>query len=193
MTPSTISLRTEPEDHHVAQLAAAAIALALAEAAIPSPLPGVKPGLANIVTLFVLYRYGFRLALWVTALRVVAGSLLLGTFLSPSFILSLSGAAASLAVLLAAQRLPAKWFGPVTLSLASAFAHLAGQLTVVHWWLIPQTGIVYLVPIFGASALLFGTLNGVVVARLLASRHPLLDHLGLASPIHPDLPPGESP
>jgi heptaprenyl diphosphate synthase len=64
------------------------------EAAIPSPLPGVKPGLANIVTLVVLQRLGMRAAVWVSLLRVVAGSLILGTFLSPSFVLSLCGALA---------------------------------------------------------------------------------------------------
>ena len=58
--------------------AAAAIALSVVEAAIPLPLPGVKPGLANIIALIVLARYGWREAVWVSLLRVVAGSLLLG-------------------------------------------------------------------------------------------------------------------
>ena len=48
------------EDHRIARLAAAAIGLSLIDAAIPTPLPGVKPGLANIVTLIVLARCGWR-------------------------------------------------------------------------------------------------------------------------------------
>ncbi|HNK03298.1 MAG TPA: Gx transporter family protein, partial [Accumulibacter sp.] len=61
-TPHLIRLTTTAEDHRVARLAAAAIGLSLVDAAIPLPLPGVKPGLANIVTLIVLARYGWRTA-----------------------------------------------------------------------------------------------------------------------------------
>ena len=56
--PSSIFLDTTPEDHHIARMAAVALGLTILENAIPSPLPGVKPGLANIVTLIVLARYG---------------------------------------------------------------------------------------------------------------------------------------
>ncbi len=172
MTPSTISLEATPEDHQIAKMAALAIGLSLAEAAIPSPLPGIKPGLANIVTLLVLQRYGLNAAIWVSLLRVVAGSLILGTFLSPSFALSFGGAFASLAALSLARHLPGAWFGPVSLSILASFAHIGGQLAIVYLWLIPHAGVAYLVPVFGAAALLFGTVNGVAVARLSAGGAP---------------------
>lgn len=162
-----IQLPCDADDHRIAQLAAAALGLTLLEAALPTPLPGVKPGLANIITLVVLARFGWRSAAWVSVLRVMAGSLLLGTFLSPTFLLSLSGAGASLALLALAQTLPTHWFGPITHSILAALAHFAGQLAVVYFWLIPQTGIAYLIPIFAAAALLFGTFNGVAAALLL--------------------------
>lgn len=165
-----INIQTTTEDHRIARLAAFAIGLSLVEAALPSPLPGVKPGLANIVTLLVLAQFGMRAAIWVSLLRVVAGSLLLGSFLSPSFVLSLSGAAASLAALALVQYLPEKWFGPVTLSIAAAFAHIAGQMAVVYLWLIPHAGILYLAPVFAAAAVLFGTVNGMVAAHLMGER-----------------------
>lgn len=168
MIPSTISLEATPEDHWIAKMAALAIGLSLAEAAIPSPLPGIKPGLANIVTLLVLGRYGLRAAIWVSLLRVVAGSLILGTFLSPSFVLSLGGALASLGMLALARHLPHGWFGPVSLSTLASFAHMAAQLSIVYLWLIPHAGVAYLVPLFGAAALLFGAANGLAVARLSA-------------------------
>lgn len=156
------------EDHRIARLAAAAIGLTLAEAAIPSPLPGVKPGLANIVTLIVLARFGWRAAAWVSVLRVLAGSLLLGSFLTPGFFLSLAGALTSLAALGLTMRLPERWFGPVTHSVLAAFAHIAGQIAIVWLWLIPHAGVAYLLPIFGAAALLFGAINGLVAAHFLA-------------------------
>lgn len=162
-----ISLPVTAEDHRIAHLAALAIGLTLAEATFPSPLPGVKPGLANIVTLIVLARFGWKIAAWVSLLRVVAGSILLGTFLSPSFVLSLSGALLSLLVLGLAMHLPNKWFGPVTHSILAAVAHIAGQLAVVYLWLIPHAAIAYLLPLFALAALVFGTVNGLIAASLL--------------------------
>ena len=173
---TTIKLNTTPEDHHIARMAALALGLTVLEAAIPSPLPGVKPGLANIITLIVLTRYGWRAAAWVTLLRVVAGGLLLGSFLTPGFFLSLSGALCSLLILAVSQHLPQRWFGPVTHSILGAFAHIAGQLLLVYFWLIPHVGLLYLVPIFAAAALLFGTVNGLIAAHFLdpaPSRFPV--------------------
>ncbi|MEO6146521.1 MAG: Gx transporter family protein [Sulfuriferula sp.] len=172
MTALTIKLKASPEDHRIARMAALAIGLTLMEAALPSPLPGVKPGLANIVTLLVLKQHGMRTAAWVSALRVVAGSLLLGSFLTPGFFLSASGAIASLAVLWLAQRLPEQLFGAVSLSVLAAFAHIAGQMAIVYFWLIPTSGVLYLTPVFAAAALVFGLVNGLVAAHLLATPVP---------------------
>ncbi len=163
----TIELPIRPEDRRIARYAAAAIALSIAEAALPSPLPGVKPGLANIVILLVLARHGWRDAAWVSLLRVLAGSLLVGQFLAPGFFLALVGALASLAVLAGTAKLPVRWFGPVSASVLAAFAHVGGQLLLARLWLVPHDGIIYLVPVFAASALLFGIVNGLIVAKLL--------------------------
>ena len=167
MTRSVIKLQSTLEDHRIAQLAAASIGLALIDAAIPSPLPGVKPGLSNVVTLIVLARYGWGAAVWVSALRVVAGSLLLGQFLAPGFFMSLTGAVFSLLVLSVVCRLPRRWFGVVSWSVFAAFSHVAGQLLLARAWLIPHNGVLYLVPFFSLAALAFGIINGLIAARLL--------------------------
>ena len=169
MTASTIELPVTADDRRVARYAAAAIALSVAEAALPSPLPGIKPGLANIIVLVVLARHGWRDAAWVSLLRVLAGSLAIGQFLAPGFFLALSGAICSLAVLALAVRLPARWFGPVTASVLAAFAHIGGQLLLARAWLVPHDGVFFLLPLFATAALLFGAINGLVAARLLAT------------------------
>jgi heptaprenyl diphosphate synthase len=163
-------IQTTADDHRIAKLAAFAIALHMVEAVIPSPLPGVKPGIANIVTLYVLYQYGFAAAAWVSILRVFASSLLLGQFLSPTFVLSLSGAILSLVVLWLAIRLPKKWFSPISSSIFAAFAHITGQLIIVRLWLIPHAGVAYLIPIFAVAALFFGLINGIITTKLLAKK-----------------------
>jgi len=154
-------------DHRIAKLAAFAIGLQLVESIIPSPLPGVKPGIANIITLYVLYRFDFATAAWVSLLRVFASSFLLGQFLSPTFVLSLCGALVSLLGIAIACRLPNKWFSPISVSIFAAFAHIVGQLLVVRIWLIPNSSIYYLIPIFAVAALMFGLINGLITAKLL--------------------------
>ena len=174
MTASTIELPVAADDHRIARYAAAAIALSVAEAALPSPLPGIKPGLANIIVLVVLARHGWREAAWVSLLRVLAGSLAIGQFLAPGFFLALAGALCSLAMLALAQGLPARWFGPVTASVLAAFAHIGGQILVARAWLVPHDGVFFLVPMFAAAALFFGTINGLIAARLLVAP-PVVD------------------
>lgn len=168
MTASAIELTITPDDRRIAAYAAAAIALSVAEATLPSPLPGVKPGLANIIILVVLLRHGWRDAAWVALLRVLAGSLVIGQFLAPGFFLALAGASASLSTLALAQHLPRRFFGPVSLSLLAAFAHIGGQVMLARLWLVPHDGIFYLLPIFATAALVFGTINGLIAARLMA-------------------------
>lgn len=165
---SEIRLAVTPEDRRIAGMAAVAIGLTLAEAAIPSPLPGVKPGLANIVILLVMLQYGFRTAVWVMALRLLAGSLLLGTFLSPGFWLATAGAVGSTCVLYCSLFLSVRLFGSVAISILMAFAHISGQLFLAKIWLFPEVDITLLMPVFALAALVFGTANGLIVARLVA-------------------------
>lgn len=161
----------DESDLRVARYAAAAIVLSVAEAAIPTPLPGVKPGLANIVVLLVLLRHGWREAAWVALLRVFAASLLLGQLFAPGFFLSLAGSLTSLLALAGGVLLPRRWFGAVSISLLAAFAHIGGQMLLARLWLVPHEGLWALWPVFSATATLFGTLNGLIAARLLATSH----------------------
>lgn len=155
------------EDHRIALLAALAITIHIAESALPTPLPGIKPGLANIITIATLCLYGLRTAAWVLMLRVLAGSLLLGTFLSPTFALSFSGAVASLLVLSVARLTPGLGFGAVGYSLLAAMAHMAGQFTVAYWLFIPHPALLQLFPILMTAAVLFGLVSGIIVATML--------------------------
>lgn len=164
-----IRLAVTQEDRHIAALAALAVGLTVAEAALPTPIPGIKPGLANIVILLVMLRYGFKTAVWVMALRLLAGSLVLGSFLSPGFWLATAGALASMCVLLLVRYVPSRFFGPVSFSLLMAFAHICGQLVLAKLWLFASVDISLLMPVFALAALVFGTVNGLIVARLIAN------------------------
>ena len=55
------------------------------EILIPLPSPWIKLGLANVMTLVTLIFFGLRDAVTVTLLRIMLGSIIGGTFLSPTF------------------------------------------------------------------------------------------------------------
>jgi uncharacterized membrane protein len=60
---------TTHQDRRIARLTAVATTIHIAESALSSPLPGVKPGLANVAAIVALIQYGW--AAGVAALRVL--------------------------------------------------------------------------------------------------------------------------
>lgn len=167
-----MQIQTTREDITIAWLTALAITIHVAEGAFPSPLPGLKPGLANVVTIVVLIRFGWSSAAWVSLLRVLMGSLILGTFLSPTFVLSLTGALCSIAVLAPASRLPGTGFGPIGYSVLAALAHMGGQFLAAYWLFIPHPGLFHLLPVLMTAALIFGLLGGIITRTMLDGASP---------------------
>lgn len=165
-------IQTTRDDHLIAGFTALAITIHIAESALPSPLPGIKPGLANVVTLLVLCRYGWRMAAWVSLLRVLVGSILIGTFLSPAFFLSAAGALASVAMLgllvAVSRALPAWAPGPMGLGLAAALAHMSGQFWLAYVLFVPHSGLLMLYPLLMSLAAILGVLSGWLTRSVLA-------------------------
>jgi heptaprenyl diphosphate synthase len=136
---------TTHEDHRIALLAALAISIHIIESAFPSPLPGIKPGLANVITLFCFIRYGWITALQVSLIRVIISSLLLGSFLSPTFLLSLSGTLLSLTSLALVQFPFRKHLtcqpSAIGYAIIASVSHISGQFLVAWYFFIPHPGL----------------------------------------------------
>lgn len=167
----TKTLRSDRQDHIIAWLAALAVTIHVAEAALPSPLPGVKPGLANVVTLAAFMLFGWRAAVWVSMLRVLVGSLFIGTFLSPAFFLSFSGAVCSILILgiaYAWSKITPNW-APSALGLGviAAMAHMFGQFFAAYWLFIPHQALFNLLPILMTAAMIFGIVSGLVTNSMI--------------------------
>jgi heptaprenyl diphosphate synthase len=163
-------IQTTAEDHRIAWLTALAITIHIMESALPAPVPGLKPGLANVITIIVLLQFGWSSAAWVSLLRVLCGSLLLGTFLTPTFVLSLGGALCSIGVLWLAIRLPGQGFGPVGYSLLAALAHMSGQFVLAWMLFIPHAALWRLFPVLLTAALLFGIVSGIIAGAVVTGR-----------------------
>jgi heptaprenyl diphosphate synthase len=147
-------------------LVALGTTLHVAEGMIPNPfpLPGVKLGLANIVTFIALYFFGFREGMAVAVLRVVLGSLVGGVFLSPGFLMSLSGAVISTVVM--ACLLGYARFSIKGVSVAGAVSHNVGQILAAALLIQSQT-IFFYFPFLLLVAIPTGMITGHLLDALL--------------------------
>ncbi len=155
----------------MALLTAASLILFVVEAQIPSPVPvpGVKLGLANIITLVAMVLLSRREAGLVLLVRILLGAVFAG---SPSTLLySAAGGILAYAVMcLLVKRIPENrlWLT----SIFAALAHNAGQLIICI--LVTQTSqlIVY-APALAASGILTGAFTGVAAAALVKALHKI--------------------
>ena len=142
-------------------LTAGAIIIAVLESFIPSiGIPGVKMGLANIVILIILYELGIWEAAVVNLLRVLAVSLIRGTFLSMGFLMSLTGCVLSLGIMILFYVLIKK-FSVIGVSVIGAIFHVTGQILIAMLFLGTAYIFLYL-PIIAISAIFTGVFVGIV-------------------------------
>lgn len=133
--------------------------LSFLESLLPTfiPIPGVKLGLANVVTVFLLYSLGAPLALCVSVLRVLLSALLFGSVQTLAF--SLSGALLSLLVMVLARKLPP--IGVIGVSVLGGIGHNAGQIVAAILIMGTEKIVYYFIPL-----VISGTVAGVAVGIL---------------------------
>lgn len=145
-----------------ALLIAVALVLSLAERWIPLnllvPVPGVKLGLANVVTLFAI----LRLSTVDAFLILIVRSLILGALLGPmTFILSFTGGLLAFFVIWLLSRWEGRMFSVIGLSVGGAAAHNIGQVLMASLILGEPLLIVYYLPMLLLTGMASGTLTGV--------------------------------
>ena len=147
-------------------LTAAAIVIAILESFIPSVgIPGVKLGLANIVILIILYELGIVEAILVNVLRVIVVGLVRGTFLSMGFLMSLTGCALSLGIMILFYVLIKK-FSIVGVSVVGSIFHVTGQIIIAMLFLGTAYIFLYL-PVIAISAIITGVFVGIVAQLII--------------------------
>ena len=121
--------------------------LNIVESMIPMSfiVPGAKLGLANIVNLIGLIYLGFIGGFEILILRVLLGSLLIGTFMTIPFYLSLAGGILAYLMMGFFYKFFKKQFSVLGISVIGAVFHNIGQI-VTAWFLINNTGIFYYLP-----------------------------------------------
>ena len=150
----------------MAVLTAVALTIFVAEAQIPPlvPIPGVKLGLANIVTVYAVFTLGPGPAAMILLARVLLGSLFSGGM---TIFYSLAGGLCCYLVMLVMRKLVANrqiW----VCSVLGAMAHNIGQIAAAI--AITRTpGIAVYLPVLLASGIITGLFTGLC-AQFLTER-----------------------
>lgn len=143
----------------LALLTACAIIMGYVEMLIPAypGIPGVKPGLCNIVILVTLILYSWKEALLVSLVRILAVGFMFGNVFSISY--SLAGSV--LAIFIMALLIKTGRFGLVGISASGGAMHGVGQMIVAHIVLpsLPFAG-------YAAMLILAGIVTGSLVGLI---------------------------
>ena len=151
----------------LALLTAIALTIFMIEAQIPAlvPIPGIKLGLANIVTVFAVFALGPKDAVMILAARIFLGSVFAGNF-STIFYSAAGGACAILVTILLRRVLTRKqlWVAGAL----GAVAHSIGQMAMAVL-LTGTPGLIAYLPVMIAVSIVTGIFTGLC-AQFLVNR-----------------------
>ncbi|MBR3306059.1 MAG: Gx transporter family protein [Lachnospiraceae bacterium] len=154
-------------------LLAAAVLLGYVEALVPLPMPvpGIKLGLANAATLFILYRYGYKEALLVSLIRSFIVTMLMLNF--SMLIYSAPAAFFSVTVMALVKR--SRAFSIYGVSMAGAAAHVTVQICVAACLYDPEftwPGLFFVyLPALLAASVPTGCINAFLSGSLIKCTH----------------------
>ncbi len=151
----------------LALMTAIALTLFTVEAMIPLPIgiAGIKLGLANLVTLFLLSKFSAKEAAAVLGTRIFLGNLFTGQ--AVSLLYSLAGGVLSLLVMVLLTRLlhgKSLWF----VSVMGGVAHNLGQM-LVAMCILGVGGVLYYAPFLLVSGIVMGFLIGIATQAFAAA------------------------
>ena len=155
----------------LALLSAIALTIFIIEQKIPNPfpIPGVKLGLANIVTVYALYRYRLKEVFLLVMTRVILGAVFGGNLMA--LLYSAAGSLLCLGGMIPLHRLiPERilWTG----SVLGAVLHNIGQITVAVL-VMKSTAVLMYFPFLLVSGCCAGAFTGLS-AMLLLHRNPYM-------------------
>ena len=151
----------------LALLTAIALTIFMVEAQIPAlvPIPGIKLGLANIVTVFAVFALGPKDACLVLTARIFLGAVFAGNF--STIFYSAAGGALAIAATIGLRRILTKkqlWVAGAL----GAVAHSLGQM-VMAVLLTGTPGLIVYLPVMIAVSIVTGTFTGLC-AQFLVNR-----------------------
>ena len=151
----------------LSMLTAIALTIFMVEAQIPAlvPIPGVKMGLANIVTVFTVFAIGAKEGALVLFVRIFLGAVFAGNF--STIFYSAAGGALAILITIGLKKLLTKkqlWVAGVL----GAIAHSIGQMVMAITLTATPSLAIYL-PVMIAISIITGAFTGLC-AQFLVNR-----------------------
>lgn len=143
--------------------AAMSIILGYIESLIPvfTGIPGIKLGLANLSTLFILQKYSFREAALVSTIRILVIGFLFGNLFS--ILYSFAGSLLSLTVM--TLFLKKFHFSTIGTSILGGVSHNIGQLLIASL-IVENTAVFYYTPPLLISGIVTGAVIGILTQEV---------------------------
>lgn len=147
----------------LSMLLSISIILNILESLIPIfNFPGIRIGLANTITLIVLYTYGSKDAIYISILRVLLVGILRTGLFSIAFYFSLFGSIFSIISMIIFKKTKLSIIG---VSIVGSIMHNVGQI-IAALFLI-NTNLIYYMPILLITSIITGTIIGFISKELL--------------------------
>ena len=125
-------------------------------------IPGAKLGLANLVTVIVLYKTDWREALLLSVVRVVLAGFLFGNLFG--ILYSLAGGLLSVTVMAALKKTGT--FSVIGVSMAGGVSHNIGQL-IMAMLVVETYRVGYYLPVLLIAGMVTGAVIGIVCREVL--------------------------
>lgn len=162
-------MRLPDRSVRMAVYSALAIGLYTVENYLPTPLPWLRFGIANVAVVLALDELGITGAVVVFLVKLIIGSIIGGRFLTPFFLFGAAGGVLSLVAMILLWVVGRRFFSVVGVSCAGGVFHNIGQLLTARVLLIHSSALWRLLPIFVLIGLGTGSVNGIL-ARLIHLR-----------------------
>ncbi|OGO77945.1 MAG: heptaprenyl diphosphate synthase [Clostridiales bacterium GWB2_37_7] len=127
---------------------------------VPIPVPGIKLGLANVISLFTIIIFGWKEAVLVVFLRTILGSFFGGGI--SSFLYSFTGGIISILAMAVLYKYFGKMFSIIAISVIGAVFHNIGQILVASL-VVSNANLFFYLPILLISAVITGIFIGMIV------------------------------
>ncbi|RGX56458.1 MULTISPECIES: Gx transporter family protein [Anaerotruncus] len=127
------------------------------------PIPGIKPGLSNIVTMYCLFCLGRREAYTLALLKSFFVFLTRGAV---GAAMSLAGGLLSVSVMLILLLFGEKKFSDTFLSVCGGVSHNVGQI-LMAMLVLGSTAVVYYLPVLMISGVAMGVITGMLLRYLM--------------------------
>jgi len=131
-------------------------------------IPGVKLGLANIITLVILYIYGEKEAFVVSILRIFIVALIYSGLFQPASLMSLAGGIVAYIAMVLIKHLPK--FSIVSVSIGGALMHMVGQISMAIVVLDTPT-LIYYLPYMILISIPTGIFTGLIGKKMIDIFH----------------------